>query len=182
MQAQRGKSGASFPLQLVLSTLIYYAPCWVIITLSLLIYKGTRLPFPPSAYGGEIAGVIMLYVLQVAACTLGKRGNLTENVGVLGVSVALLIPLVAGSVYYMWLQTYVMRLDLGVSASLLGLNSLAMLFAFQALSTASGANAAGAVQRMMLPQTVPSSAAHHGSGTSQSGSSAPSQRPPSQHN
>ena len=165
MISSRGKGGASFPLQLLLIVALLACPVWVITTIALLIYKGTILPFQPAALPMEIIGVALVYGVQYFGCSFGKRGNLTETTSVLIVSVVLLLISGIGMFYYMWLQTYVMMLDLGMSASMLGLNGLTILFTLAALQSAAGTDtvmrmqgspqAAGIHSARQLPPNYP---------------------------
>lgn len=139
--SSRGKGGASFPLQLLLIIALLSCPVWVITTIALLIYKGSILPYPPAALPMEIIGVVLCYGVQYFACSFGKRGNLTETTSVLIVSVVLLLIAGIGMLYYMWLQTYVMMLDLGMSASVVAINGLTVLCAIAALQSAAGSDA-----------------------------------------
>jgi transmembrane protein 216 len=144
-QTQNRPSAASFPLQLLLLTTVWTSPVWFCITLGLTIYKGILLPFPPAALPLEIIGVVALQMVQVFAFQAAKRGNLTETFAYLALGILLLIMTCGGLTYFMWFQTYVMQLDLAISAMFLALNGLSVLFCVGALSNiVSSANAIGA--------------------------------------
>ena len=119
-------SSASLGLQLVAITTAIFCPIWWAMTLALLIYKGTFLPFPPLSFGFEIACTFLLWFVHIGAVSQTKRGNLTENTTNLALAVLLLLISIVGAVYYMILQTYVMMLDLGFSATLLCLDVFAV--------------------------------------------------------
>lgn len=138
MQSSRGKGGASFPLQLMLLFSVAFAPVWLIITNSLLIYKITVLPYADYAFGLEFVAPFLFLGVHLMSYKFGTRGNLTESLPILAVALLLMLIATFGSIYYMWLQTYVLRLDLGISATSLGINGLTALLYLVAMRNASG--------------------------------------------
>jgi transmembrane protein 216 len=166
MQTGRGSGGVSFPLQIFLNIALVFSPFWWAITFSLLIYKGTRLPFPNAALPVEIVVSALLVGLQYIAVRFGKRGNLTESTKILLVAAALLTVASVGFIYYMWLQTYVMMLDLAFSAAQLGLNGITLLMCVVAIQNASSldmmhipTSPLGAGKMMRLPAKLQEQAA-----------------------
>ncbi|KAH9577189.1 hypothetical protein LSM04_008961 [Trypanosoma melophagium] len=119
--------GGSLCFQLLLYCSCGWSCVWFIVTLSLLIYKGTLLYFPPAAQPMEIVSAFLLLMVDLAACIIGSRGNVTEETTSMILSIILLLVAVLGAMYYMWFQTYVMMLDLAFSATLLGFNGLGVL-------------------------------------------------------
>ncbi|ESL11840.1 hypothetical protein TRSC58_00401 [Trypanosoma rangeli SC58] len=119
--------GPSLSFQLLLYGSFGWSGIWFIVTLALLIYKGTLLPFPPAALPMEIVSAFLLLLVDIAALFLGTRGNLTEEVSTSCLTLCLLVVASVGATYYMWLQTYVTMLDLVFSAILLSLHILAAL-------------------------------------------------------
>lgn len=119
--------GPSLSFQLLLYGSSGWSVIWFILTLALLIYKGTLLEFPPAALPMEIVSSFFLLIIDIAALSVGTRGNFMETVGASCLAIGLLLVAAAGAIYYMWLQTYVMMLDLAFSAILLTLNGLAAL-------------------------------------------------------
>jgi transmembrane protein 216 len=138
MHTARGKGGASFPLQLTLHLSRLFSVPWWLLTLALLIYKGVILPFPTAALPMEIVGSALVLMVHWVACDMGKKGNLTESPRLLLVSMLLMACATFGAIYFMWLQTYVMRLDLAFSAVFLGFDGLALVFSVVALQNAAG--------------------------------------------
>ena len=150
-------SNASLPLQLIAIICALFCPIWWAITFSLLIYKITFLPFPPTAFGFEITCTVLLWIVQVGAVSHIKRGNLTEHPATLGLSVVFTVLTIAGAIYYMLLQTYVMMLDLGFSAVVLILNVLALVFTgltITGISSGQGAQMRGGGLASTLGQGV----------------------------
>ncbi|ORC93481.1 uncharacterized protein TM35_000013580 [Trypanosoma theileri] len=123
----------SLCFQLLLYCCCGWSCIWFIVTLSLLIYKGTVLYFPPAAQPMEIVSSFLLLMVDVAAFFLGSRGNITEETTPMIFSIILLLVAVLGAMYYMWFQTYVMMLDLAFSATLLAFNGLGLLAGFYGL-------------------------------------------------
>jgi transmembrane protein 216 len=120
-------TSASLPLQLLAILSAIFCPMWFILTLALLIYKATFLIYPDAALGLEITGCLLVWLVEIGAVKLVKKGNLTENVTFLGAGLGLKLVTCIGAIYYMWLQVYVMRLDVGFSATLLTMDALAVL-------------------------------------------------------
>ncbi|EPY33148.1 transmembrane protein [Strigomonas culicis] len=142
--AERTIGGASFPFQLMLVVSMGWSVVWLLLTFSFLIFKATVVPFPPAALPMEIIACFLVLVVQVVAALLGMRGNLTEDASTILISLLLLAIVAVGAIYYMWLQTYVMMLDLAFSAILLGCNGLTLLCGVWA--------AQRAVTRSKIPQ------------------------------
>lgn len=151
---QRPLVGASFPLQLFLIINHLYCPFWGLLTLALLIFKAVNLYFPKGALAGEIIGVFLLYFVHYFSCALGKRGNLTEQLATLLVGGILQIVAAVGAIYYMWLQTYVMRLDLGFSATMLALDGAAFIFTIVAVQNVASSGIMGGVAGAQLGAQV----------------------------
>lgn len=133
LNAEHTTGGASFLLQLALLGSLGWSFVWVLLTFSLLVFKATFLPFPPAALPMQIVAAFLVLFANLIGVFVGVRGNLTEDVSALGVSLALLLMAGVGALYYMWLQTYVMMLDLGFSAVFLGMNCLSLLAGVKAI-------------------------------------------------
>ncbi|KAG5493835.1 hypothetical protein JKF63_01667 [Porcisia hertigi] len=120
--------GASFSFHLLLLLSIGWAAIWWITTLGLLIFKAFYLPFPPSALPMEIIASFFVLLVNSFGVLIGLRGNKMENGSTLVTSAVFLAIAAVGAIYYMWLQTYVLMLDLAFSATYLGINGFAVLF------------------------------------------------------
>ena len=132
---------SNFGLQIILILTGIAIHLWFLTSLGLMIYKTTYLPFPPLSIGLEFAGLVAVWLMEwLGAVYFGKRGNLTEHAVALAVSIGLFLLCSGGLVYYLWFQTYVMRLDLGFSAVLLGLNALCLLGAMVTMQNISSAS------------------------------------------
>lgn len=106
----------------------------------MLIFKATIFPYPRAALPMEIIVCFFVVVLNSCGCLLEMRGNLTENVKTMLFGVILVFIAGVGALYYMWLQTYVVMLDLAFSAVFLGINAIIVLGTFWATQRASSKN------------------------------------------
>lgn len=129
--------GASFLFQLLLLFSVGWCVLWWMLTLGFLIFKAIYLPFPPAALPMEIVASVLVVVIDVFGVLIGVRGNKTENIMTLVLSAFLIAVAAVGAIYYMWLQTYVLMLDLAFSAIFLGINALTVLLAMWAAQNAS---------------------------------------------
>ncbi|KAG5468568.1 hypothetical protein CUR178_01401 [Leishmania enriettii] len=124
--------GASFPYQLQLLFSIGWASIWWVVTLGLLIFKAFHLPFPPAALPMEVVASVLVLIVNAFGVLIGIRGNKTESPSTILISTALLGITTVGAIYYMWLQTYVLMLDLAFSAIYVGINGVGILLGFWA--------------------------------------------------
>lgn len=124
---------SNFGLHIVLSLSAFFVPLWWALTFALIIYKGSQLVYPPVAFAFEIIITFFIWVMQYWAVKLGKRGNMTENTATLGIGLALLILVICGLIYYIFGQTYVMRIDIGFSVTLLIVNVLCLVLGVVAI-------------------------------------------------
>lgn len=130
------EGGASFLFQILLLISAAWCVLWWMLTLGFLIFKAIYLPFPPAALPMEIVASVLVVIINVFGVIIGIRGNKTEQVPALALSALLLAIVAVGAIYYMWLQTYVLMLDLAFSAVFLGVNGLTVLLAIWASQNA----------------------------------------------
>lgn len=116
---------------------IGWAGAWWLLTLGFLIFKALYLPFPPAALPMEIVASFLILAVNIFAFLMGVRGNKSENVAAIAISALLLVISAVGAIYYMWLQTYVLMLDLAFSAIYLGINAFSAILALGAAHSAS---------------------------------------------
>lgn len=125
--SERVVGGASFSFQLLLLGSLGWGIVWVLLTVGLLVFKATALPFPPAALPMEIVACVLAVIVNSVGCITAIRGNLTEEGTTIFMGLFLIIVAGVGALYYMWLQTYVLRLDLFFSAIFLAINCLTLL-------------------------------------------------------
>ncbi|EPY29429.1 hypothetical protein AGDE_09960 [Angomonas deanei] len=94
----------------------------------------------------EIIACFLVMAVEGIAVVLGMRGNFTENSTTIIISICFLIVSLVGALYYMWLQTYVLKLDLVFSAILLGFNGVSVLCGAWAVQRA--------ITRTRVPQYI----------------------------
>lgn len=80
----------------------------------------------------EIVASFLVLLVNTFGVLIGMRGNKTEGTSAIVISAVLLSIAAVGAIYYMWLQTYVLMMDLAFSATYLGINCVAILLGFWA--------------------------------------------------
>eukprot|EP00796_Vickermania_ingenoplastis_P007211 gene7211-5068_t len=137
MFSDRPVGGASLLFHVFLLISLAWAGIWFAVTVSLLGLKGSKLPFSPAALPLEIIACVLVTIVDFLAFLFGKQGNLTEEVKTIALSLAFLLVSLCGALYFMWFQSYVMRLDLAFSAIFLGINALTIFSGIWAIHQAS---------------------------------------------
>ncbi|XP_071943603.1 transmembrane protein 216-like [Antedon mediterranea] len=123
---------SSLPLQILLYFNGWYFAFFWICEILIFAYKGTVLPYPGSNLAGEIVLLFTLLAVETVRIFIGKKGNLTEKLPHLGVSVALCVPVIFVYVYYLVWQTYVLRVE--VILNVIQLIFLAFEFIFSLIA------------------------------------------------
>ena len=123
---------SSLPLQVLLDFNYWYCYIYYVLNYILYIYKSLILPYPQSYLGGEVAGIVLMMLLECCRIAVGNRGNKTEQAGPTGLFILLTLALAVGCVYYITLQTFVLFIDLilnGIYIVFLGLEVILGVFA-----------------------------------------------------
>ncbi|XP_029917123.1 transmembrane protein 216 isoform X2 [Myripristis murdjan] len=98
------------------------------------IYKGALLPYPADNLILDVV-LLLLYVgLEALRIFYGWKGNLCERCLASSVSVFILLPCAALAIYYLLLQTFVLRLEVILSAGLLCFYMLELLLGVLSIS------------------------------------------------
>jgi transmembrane protein 216 len=84
------------PLQILFYLNQWYSVFWILIEILAFIFKGQTLPFANGVLAGEIVLFILLFFVDIFRIYFGTRGNLTERVPSIMISVILAIPCIAG--------------------------------------------------------------------------------------
>ncbi|TMW66476.1 hypothetical protein Poli38472_004241 [Pythium oligandrum] len=124
MQISEEKLSFLAPLLLQVSLHVHqwYLYVFTLVTIALFIYKGVMLPYPPTgAFTWEVVFLLLYYIISSTRLFQASKGNRTQQVAPLILSLILSIPVILCHVYYIQLQTYVVRLDTFV-------NGLALFF------------------------------------------------------
>ncbi|KAG8436499.1 hypothetical protein GDO86_007556 [Hymenochirus boettgeri] len=110
---------SSTPLEVLFFLNGWYCASYFLIETLIFIYKGLILPYPTSNLILESFLLFIYLGIEVARLFLGCRGNQCEKKLPLVVSLSLSIPAALLAVYFLLLQTYVLRLETVLSCILL---------------------------------------------------------------
>lgn len=103
---------ASLGLELLLFLHSYYFATFILLELGFGIFKVLRLPFQNNNIVIEILIIMFLVSIELVRIHLGRKGNLTETLLPLIVSVILTGPSVLAVWYLLRWQTYILWLEL----------------------------------------------------------------------
>jgi hypothetical protein len=87
---------SSLPLQVLLYLHYWYDLFWVVLEALSFVFKGQTLPFASGVLGGEIVLFIILFFVDLFRIHNATRGNLTERVFGILVSLIITIPVIGG--------------------------------------------------------------------------------------
>ncbi|CAG5131564.1 unnamed protein product [Candidula unifasciata] len=118
-QPRKGRSQvvrSSLPYQILLYLNGWYFAFFFVCEILLFVFKGQTLPYASNVLAAEIILLFLLAIVEALRLFFGQKGNLTEQiVGVL-VCVILSIPTVFGVLFYLLWQTYVLRVEIILTA------------------------------------------------------------------
>lgn len=137
MYSDRPVGGASLLFQLLLLSSVGWSFIWLLLTVSLLGYKGDKLFYSTTSLVLDIISCVLTVVVNIFGFRLGVRGNLTEEIKTIAVSLLFFFIAGCGAFYFMWFQSYVMKLDLAFSACFLGINVITVIGGIWAIRQAS---------------------------------------------
>lgn len=108
----RSKPNSSLSFQITMFCDNYYSWIWFALSLAIFVFKGYSMIYPRLYLGGEIAGIFLVILVQHTRLYLGDLyagsvGNKIEGVIQLIWFIVLSIPVLIGSIYYLFLQVYV---------------------------------------------------------------------------
>ncbi|XP_062856029.1 transmembrane protein 216 [Trichomycterus rosablanca] len=132
---------SSTPLQILFYLNGWYFAAFFIAEILMFIYKGVLLPYPQANLILDIALLLIFLGLETLRLFYGWKGNLCERTLTLTVSVGVLVPCTVLSVYFLLLQTFILRFEFILNAVLLcfyGLELILALMTIAAFSRASG--------------------------------------------
>lgn len=124
-----------FPYQLLLYCNAWYFGLYFIAEVLLLIFKGETLPYPRRNLASEIVLLIALLIVECIRNFFGQKGNLTEQMSSVVVSLVLTVPCLLTVIYFLLWQTYVLRLDIILSSIQIVFLVLETLFAVVAVAS-----------------------------------------------
>ncbi|XP_048883491.1 transmembrane protein 216 isoform X1 [Brienomyrus brachyistius] len=131
---------SSAPLQVLLHLNGWYFAAYFLAEILMFVYKGILLPYPPANLTLDIVLLFLFLGLETLRIFYGQKGNLCQRSLSLVVSIGVLVPCAVLSVYYLLLQTFVLRLEVILNAVLLCFHSLELLLGLVTISAFSRAS------------------------------------------
>ncbi|XP_029368050.1 transmembrane protein 216 isoform X3 [Echeneis naucrates] len=125
---------SSTPLQVLFYLNSWYFAAFYLAEILMFIYKGVLLPYPSNNLVLDVVLLVIFLGLETLRIFYGWKGNLCERSLALCASLFMLFPCAALAVYYLLLQTFVLRLEFILSAILLCFYSLELLLGLLSVS------------------------------------------------
>ncbi|XP_026040482.1 transmembrane protein 216 isoform X1 [Astatotilapia calliptera] len=142
----RPRANQSYPspdsngeLQVLFYLNSWYFAAFYLAEVLMFIYKGVLLPYPSDNLVLDVVLLLLFLALEILRIFYGWKGNLCERSLASCVSLFVLLPCTALAVYYLLLQTFILRLEFLLNAVLLcfyGLEFLLGLISISAFSRA----------------------------------------------
>ncbi|GFR00880.1 uncharacterized protein TNCT_457341 [Trichonephila clavata] len=126
-------SSLSYQIFLVIGWWSFIA--FIILETALLVFKRFYFVYPSGNLLFEIALLLFLFGIESMRNFLGKKGNLTERLLSVVLSLLLTVPVACGICYFLWFQTYVLKIDIIMSSIALVFIAFQTLFAVFTLFT-----------------------------------------------
>ncbi|XP_077589378.1 transmembrane protein 216 [Stigmatopora nigra] len=125
---------SSTTLQMLLFFNCWYFGAFFLADVLMFIYKGVLLPYPTNNLILDVALLLLFLGLESLRLFYGWKGNLCEHAVTTTLSLLLLLPCVTLCVYFLLLQTFVLRLEFLLCCLLLCIYGLEFLLSMLALS------------------------------------------------
>ncbi|XP_041930904.1 transmembrane protein 216 isoform X1 [Alosa sapidissima] len=126
---------SSTPLQVLLYLNSWYFAVFFVAECLMFVYKGVMLPYPSPNLILDIVLLLLFLGVEILRLFYGWKGNLCEHKLAMSVSVAVLVPCTALCVYYLLLQTFVLRLEFILNAILLCFYGFELILGIMCIST-----------------------------------------------
>ncbi|XP_033822826.2 transmembrane protein 216 [Periophthalmus magnuspinnatus] len=110
---------SSTPLQILLHLNKWYFAAFYLAEILMFIYKGILLPYPTDNLILDVVLLVLFLGLETLRIFYAEKGNLCERPLSSSMSVLVLFPCTALCVYYLLLQTFVLRLEFILNTILL---------------------------------------------------------------
>ncbi|NXD71333.1 TMM80 protein, partial [Eolophus roseicapillus] len=126
---------SSVPLQLLFYVNGIYLIFYFLATLAMVLYKRQAFSYPEDFLSVDLTLLVITAIAEVLRLYLGIRGNLTEEEGLLGLSLVMTVGSVFLAVYFLVWQTYVLKIDVILNTILLlfyGMESILKISAIAA--------------------------------------------------
>jgi transmembrane protein 216 len=103
---------SSLPLQVLLYFNGWFSWCYFIFEAALFVYKKYHFYYPANLIAWEASMLVMMGVMEVSRLFLASKGNKTESMRPMLWATILTTPVIIGYVWFVRLQTYVLRLEI----------------------------------------------------------------------
>ncbi|XP_066265366.1 transmembrane protein 216-like [Branchiostoma lanceolatum] len=124
---------SSLPLQVLYYLNGWYFGFFWIAEALIFVYKGEVLPFPSTNLASEIVLLFLLGIIEVIRLFFGSKGNLTERIISMVVSILLCLPVLFTVLFFLLWQTYVLRAEVILCAILLVFLGLELILGVAAM-------------------------------------------------
>ncbi|XP_056295653.1 transmembrane protein 216 isoform X5 [Pseudoliparis swirei] len=118
---------SSTPLQVLFYLNSWYFAAFYLAEILMFIYKGILLPYPADNLVLDVVLLALFLGLETLRLFYGWKGNLCERPLASCAALLVLLPCAALAVYFLLLQTFVLRLEFLLSAGLLCFYGLELL-------------------------------------------------------
>ncbi|XP_074530665.1 transmembrane protein 216 isoform X2 [Halichoeres trimaculatus] len=125
---------SSTPLQVLFFLNSWYFAAFYLAEVLMFIYKGIILPYPSDNLVLDVVLLLLFLALEILRIFYGSKGNLCERSLASCASLFILFPCAALAVYYLLLQTFVLRLEFILNAILLCFYALEFLLGLLSVS------------------------------------------------
>ncbi|XP_041053928.1 transmembrane protein 216-like isoform X1 [Carcharodon carcharias] len=106
-------------LEVLLFLNSWYYAAYFVAEILLFIYKSLLLPYTSANLALDLVMLFLYLGVEVTRIFFGSKGNLSQRKVPLTISLVLLGPSTIMAIYYMLLQTYVLKLEVTINAILL---------------------------------------------------------------
>ncbi|XP_037637047.1 transmembrane protein 216 [Sebastes umbrosus] len=125
---------SSTPLQVLFYLNSWYFAAFYLAEILMFIYKGILLPYPTDNLVLDVVLLVLFLGLETLRIFYGWKGNLCERSLASCASLFILFPCTALAVYFLLLQTFVLRLEFILCAVLLCFYGLEFLLGLLSVS------------------------------------------------
>ncbi|KAJ8315020.1 hypothetical protein KUTeg_007170 [Tegillarca granosa] len=126
---------SSLPYQVLLYINAWYFGFFFLCEILIFIFKGETLPYAENVLPAEVILVFILAGIEALRIFFAQKGNLTERIPGVVVSILLSIPAILGAIFLLLWQTYVLRIDVILAAIQLAFLGLELIFGIISIIT-----------------------------------------------
>ncbi|KAL5010936.1 hypothetical protein ScPMuIL_013241 [Solemya velum] len=140
-QAKRQNRGpvsvvrSSLPYQVLLYLNGWYFAFFFVCQILIYAFKGESLPYATNVLPAEIILVFILAGLEALRIFFARKGNLTERIVGVVISILLSIPSLLGVLFLLLWQTYVLRVDVILASIQIAFIGLELVFGIISIIT-----------------------------------------------